>query len=259
MNNLWFQTFKTASGFVPDPNPIRLYTFHHAGGSCQYFQPWVAKLPSWIELVSVQLPGRWNRVREPAFLRMEQLMPVLGAEFKALLAENPNQKYAFYGHSLGGLVAYELTKYLIRENLPLPVRLFISSKRAVQVSSHKFPIYELPIDKFEIMVTGLYGALPPEVTADPDIKAMFLDITKKDMELLDTYNYTPDPLINVPLTIFGGIDDHVITLDSLQGWKELTSADCEIEQFPGGHFFLRDSEVELLDKIVKTLKPYHTP
>lgn len=257
MSNPWFQTFKTPVGITPDPNPLRLYTFHHAGGSCQYFQPWVAKLPAWIELVSVQLPGRWNRVNEPAFLHMEQLTPVLGAEFKAKLAENPKQTYAFYGHSLGGLVAYDLTKYLIKENLPLPVHLFISSKRAVQDASHKFPIYELPMDKFEVMVAELYGALPPEVTADPDIKKMFLEITKKDMELLDTYIYTPDPLINVPLTILGGTEDHVITLDSILGWKELTSASCEIVQLPGDHFFLRESEAALLDKIVTTLKPYH--
>jgi surfactin synthase thioesterase subunit len=258
MNNLWFQTFKAAANLNPDPNPIRLFTFHHAGGSCQYFQPWVAKLPPWIELISVQLPGRWNRVREPAFLRMEQLTPVLGAEFKAMLAENPTQTYAFYGHSLGGLIAYDLTRYLSKEKLHLPVHLFISSKRSVQTLSHRFPIYELPMDKFEEMVAQLYGALPPEVTADPDIKAMFLDITKKDMELLDTYNYTNEPLINVPLTILGGTEDHVISLDSLQGWKELTSAGCKIVQLPGGHFFLRNAQDALLNMIIDTLKPYHS-
>jgi len=257
MNNLWFQTFRPPANLTPDPNPIKLYTFHHAGGSCQYFQPWVTKLPSWIELISIQLPGRWNRVREPAFLRMEQLTSVLGAEFKAMLVKDPQQTYAFYGHSLGGLVAYDLTKYLIKENLPLPVHLFISSKRSVQNPSHRFPIYELSMDKFEIMIAELYGALPPEVTADPDIKAMFLDITKKDMELLDTYDYIPDPLINVPLTILGGVDDHVITIDSLQGWKDLTSASCEVMQFPGDHFFLRESEDALLRKIVNTLESYH--
>lgn len=256
MNSLWFQTFKTLSDLTPDAHPIKLYTFHHAGGSCQYFQPWVAKLPEWIELISIQLPGRWNRINEPAFLRMEQLTPILGSEFKAVLAENIKQTYAFYGHSLGGLVAYDLTKYLIRENLPLPVHLFISSKLSVQNSIHRFPIYQLPMDEFEAMVAKLYGALPPEVTADPDIKAMFLDITKKDMELLDTYTYTPDCLINVPLSIFGGIDDHVITLDALRGWRDLTAAKCEIVQFPGDHFFLRASEAALLDKIVNTLKSY---
>jgi medium-chain acyl-[acyl-carrier-protein] hydrolase len=256
MNSPWFQTFKAPVTMTPDPNPIKLYTFHHAGGSCQYFQPWVAKLPPWIELISIQLPGRWNRAREEAFLHIEQLTPILGAEFKNLLAENPQQTYAFYGHSLGGLVAYDLTKYLTTENLPLPVHLFISSKRSVQNPSHKFPIYELPMDKFEIMIAELYGALPTEITADPDMKEVFLSITKKDMELLDTYIYTPEPLINVPLTILGGIDDHVITLDTLQGWKELTSASCEILQLPGDHFFLRTSEAILLEKIVNTLKSY---
>ena len=254
MANPWFQTFKSTANTILDSDPIQLYTFHHAGGSCQYFQPWAAKLPPWIQLTSMQLPGRWNRVAEPAFLRLEKLTPVLGDAFQEILAANPKQKFAFYGHSLGGLIAYDLTKYLTKNHLPLPVHLFISSKRSLLDAANKFPIYELPIDKFAIVLSELYGPLPAEIAADPDMKAMFLDITKKDMELLDTYTYIPDPMLNVPLTILGGTEDHVITLDSLQSWKDLTAANCEIVQFPGGHFFLKSpSEDAVLNKIVSVL------
>ncbi len=249
----WFQTFKPPVNIEGDKT-LRLYTFHHAGGSCQYFQPWIAKLPTWIRLTSIQLPGRWNRVSEAPFLRMEELIPVLGAEFKQQLILYPRQKFAFYGHSLGGLIAYELTRYLIKERLQLPIHLFISSKRSLQDSVGKFPIYELPTAQFEIMLANLYGALPPEIASDPDIKDMFLDITKKDMELLDTYQYMSEPQLNVPLTLIRGLSDHVITLDTIQGWKELTSASFEIVEFPGDHFFLRESELELLQKIIATLQ-----
>lgn len=262
MTNLWFTKFKNqpSPGSQPtaNTNPIALYTFHHAGGSCQFFQPWVAKLPSWIELIAVQLPGRWNRIQEPAFRHIEDLIPVLGPEFKQQLASCPNQQFAFYGHSLGGLVAYELTRYLMQENLQLPLHLFISSKRTLQVPSHRSAIFDLPDPQFEEMVTKLYGALPPEITADADIKKMFLAITKIDMEMLDSYHYTPEPMLNVPLTLLGGASDHVVNLDAMQGWKELTTSSCEIIQYPGDHFFLRgESQPAVLQKIVTTLEQYH--
>ncbi len=257
VQNNWFQTFKIPANLPTTANPLRLYTFHHAGGSCQYFQPWAAKLPSWISLISIQLPGRWNRVNEPAYLRMGELIPVLGTQFKQQLVLHPDQLFAFYGHSLGGLVAYELTRYLIKEQLQLPVHLFISSKRSLQNFIPTNPIYKLPMSQFETMVSQLYGALPSEVIADPDMKAMFLDITKKDMELLDTYIYTPDPKINVPLTVMRGLSDHVITLDTVNGWKDLTSADCEIIEFAGDHFFLKESESELLKRILDVLAKHN--
>lgn len=257
MTSNWFQSFKSGQTKDHSEKKLILYTFHHAGGACQYFQPWVSKLPNWIELISVQLPGRWNRVKEPAFLRMEELIPELGIEFEKQIMQNPEQNFALYGHSLGGLIAYELTRYLTLQKLPLPVYLFISAKRTLQHPQSNIPIYELPILEFEKKVAELYGALPPEIASDPDMKAMFLNITKIDMELLDTYKYQPQPIINVPMTIIGGASDHVITLEYLLGWKDLTSANCEILQLPGGHFFLRDSEKELLELIVNTLMKYN--
>lgn len=260
MPNLWFQSF-IANGQTPVANgnaKITLYTFHHAGGACQFFQPWAAKLPNNIELISVQLPGRWNRMQEKAFLQMSELTPILGAEFKKQLAENPQQRFAFYGHSLGGLVAYELTRYLMEQHLQLPLHLFISSKRALQITGHNLPIYHLSDPEFETIVTELYGALPATVAEDLDMKAMFLAITKKDMELLDTHEHILEPIINVPMTILNGSDDHVITMDTITDWKHLTSSTCEILEFPGAHFFLRspESEEAVLQVITSRLDQY---
>jgi medium-chain acyl-[acyl-carrier-protein] hydrolase len=262
MHNLWFQTFnpKLGSGAELPQSRLKLYAFHFAGASCQYFQPWANKLPSWIELVGVQLPGRWNRIQEPAFLRMEQLTPVLGEVFIKELQESAGNPYAFYGHSLGGLVAYDLIRFLTIKALQLPVHIFISSKRAVNLPYTGLTIYHLPDAEFEKTITYLYGGLPPEIASEPDMKKLFLDITKKDMELLDTYTFNAEPLINVPMTVLGGTDDHVVTIKELQPWQELSSATVELQQFPGGHFFLRDpeSEPKVIDIIVKNLEQYKT-
>lgn len=260
MPNPWFQPFNpknTTAQQLPKQR-LRLYCFHHAGASCQYFQPWANKLPTWIELIGVQLPGRWNRIQEPAFLRMEQLTPVVAEAFKSELANIAGQAYAFYGHSVGGLVAYELTRYLTSNKLQLPVHLFISSKRAVPLPTAQKTIYHLPDHEFEAAITYMYGGLPPEITAEPDMKKLFLDITKKDMELLDTYQYVKDPVLNVPMTIIGGTEDHVVNLAELQPWEGLTTAGMQIIQFPGDHFFLRSqqSEPKLLELISKTLEPF---
>jgi len=189
---------------------------------------------------------------------MDKLTPVLGEVFIQELQENAGRPYAFYGHSLGGLIAYDLTRFLTTHALQLPLHLFMSSKRAVNIPYTWLAIYHLPDAEFEKTITYLYGGLPPEISSEPDMKKLFLDVTKKDMELLDTYDFNPAPLINVPMTILGGTEDHVVTIKELQPWQELTSGKFELLQFPGGHFFIRDveSEPKVLDVIIKTLEPF---
>lgn len=254
MQSNWFQNFTVPNVSKNEFAPLRLYCLAHAGGSCQYFQPWAAKLPTWIQVVGVQLPGRWNRIQEKPFLRMPDLIAQLGPSFIQERESYQEQPFAFYGHSLGGLIAFELTRYLIKNNQQLPEHLFISAKRSLQLSTEGLRIYSLPDLQFERALTTMYGALPPEITEHDDIKKMFLDITKVDMELLDTYVYSSEPIVSVPLTILGGMNDHVVTLKELEPWQELSNAGVEILQFPGDHFFIRESQAEILNLITHKLQ-----
>lgn len=256
MQDKWFQSFKPRNnnnGLVPE-QPVYLFCFPHAGGATSFFHPWVEILPGWVKLVAIQLPGRWNRVQEAPFVRMDSLIAAFGPIFAEYLTTNNVKQYAIYGHSLGGLIAYELIKYLKKENYLLPYHLFISSKRSPQMPTKGLQIYHLPDLQFEQAITKLYGALPAEIAGESEMKKVFLDITKKDMELLDTYTFSDqDQKINIPTSILGGTDDHTITINELKPWEQLISDNCEFLQLPGGHFFMKQSAKELLELLIQRL------
>src|SRR5262249_13687929 len=101
---------------------IRLFCFPYAGGGASVFRGWADGLPASVEVCPVQLPGRGTRFREPAFTRLPPLIEALAESLRPHL----DRPFAFFGHSLGALVAFELARYLHQHQGREPVRLFVS-------------------------------------------------------------------------------------------------------------------------------------
>jgi medium-chain acyl-[acyl-carrier-protein] hydrolase len=96
---------------TPKPNaPLRLFCFPYAGGGSVLFHHWGAKLPADIEICAIKLPGRENRLSEPPFVRVAPLVQALVEGLMPYL----DRPFAFFGHSLGGLVSFELAHELLR-------------------------------------------------------------------------------------------------------------------------------------------------
>src|SRR2546423_1073197 len=92
--------------FEPNPHArMRLFCFPHAGAGALSFRRWVELLPQEIELCAIQLPGREDRFREPPFTDVDALVLALR---QVLYPYELSRRFAFYGHSMGALVAYEL-------------------------------------------------------------------------------------------------------------------------------------------------------
>src|SRR5262245_25838037 len=108
---------------------VRLFCFPHAGGGASLFRGWADGLPDAVEVCPVQLPGRETRFREPPFLCLEPLIEALATALRPHL----DRPFAFFGHSLGALVAFELARRLGRAEGPQPVHLFVSGCAAPQI------------------------------------------------------------------------------------------------------------------------------
>jgi medium-chain acyl-[acyl-carrier-protein] hydrolase len=107
---------------------LRLVCFPHGGKGPSMFNSWSRELPKSIEVSAVQLPGRESRISEPSI----SAMPELVARLVNGLAGTMQGAFAFYGHSIGALIAFELTRELRRRGKPLPVHLLVSGRRAPQ-------------------------------------------------------------------------------------------------------------------------------
>ncbi|MBU7581852.1 MAG: thioesterase [Nostoc sp. TH1S01] len=237
--------------FSPKPNPqadLRLFCFPYAGGSSLIFRTWPDYLPPSIEVCAIEIPGRGRQLKLSPFSRIEPLVDAIASAINPYL----DKPFALFGHSMGGLVSFELTRLLHKKYGIVPVHLFISGRRAPQVPNSKPPIHNLAEPAFIEELRHLNGT-PREVLENAELMQLFLPILRADFAVLETYIYKPEPPLECPITVFGGLQDSEVGCDELQAWQEQTNADFNLHMFPGDHFFLHSSQSVLLEKLAKYL------
>jgi medium-chain acyl-[acyl-carrier-protein] hydrolase len=148
--------------------------------------------------------------------------------------------FAFFGHSMGAVIAFEITRLLRRENAKLPVHLFISGRGAAQRAVPKPPTYNLPDAEFKQELQRLAGT-PAEVLAHPELMEVVMPLLRADFELIQTYNYNHEQPLNIPLTAFGGLEDE-ISREQLEGWRDETTGPFSVRMFAGDHFYLTTNQ-----------------
>ncbi|MDT0343456.1 thioesterase II family protein [Streptomyces litchfieldiae] len=230
----------------------RLFCLPWAGGGAAAFQRgWPRHLVPGLEVHPVELPGRGAEFDEPPARRLETLLDFLEKRLTPLLGE----PYAVFGHSMGTLVAFELTRRFAAAGLPLPRHLFLSgSGRPGQAATTLKPMYLLPEDEFRAWLYET-GGTPAEVFDNPELLDLLSPMVRADFELCHTYRYRPGPPLAMPLTVFGGDADPFVPVAALREWAELTTGPCEQVVLSGGHFAFRDQLPRVHAHIVATLRP----
>ncbi len=234
----------------PRPNArVRLFCLPYAGGGASIYRSWPDALPDDIAVLPVQLPGRENRMAEPPITRLRLLVALLAQALRPHLTE----PYAFFGHSMGALLAFELTRHLRRQRVPLPVHLFLSGRRAPTIEDTDEPAHTLPHDAFVARLRELDGT-PEAVLAHPELMELVLPTLRADFAVCETYTYTAEPPLACGLTVFGGTDDSSTPLEQLDDWATQTTGPAQVLHIPGGHFFINTSaRSAVLDSISATL------
>ena len=153
--------------------------------------------------------------------------------------------YALFGHSLGALVAYEVTRELRRAGRRLPDHLIVSGFAAPSLPRTDPPIHHLPDDALLDEVARRHGGLSRDVLADPGRKARIARYIRADYQILETYAWRPEPPLPVPLTAFGGSDD-AIGEDALRAWRRHVTGEIGLHLFPGDHFYFRQHKAAVL-------------
>lgn len=227
---------------------LRLFCFPYAGGSAAIYHQWAASLPADIELVSIQYPGRATRMREAPCLQLPQLLDDIAPAIVPLL----DRPLAFFGHSMGATVAFELARCLAADGKPLPVHLFLSGRSAPQLPPVKPPIHQLPDQAFIDAMRNMNGT-PAEIFEHRELMEMMLPMIRADFQVLETWQYQPSAPLAMPISVFGGIADLGVPLENLDAWSVCTSARFKRHMFPGDHFFLHHHHPAMLNIISRGL------
>jgi medium-chain acyl-[acyl-carrier-protein] hydrolase len=199
-------------------------------------------MPSFVELCPVRLPGRETRLAESSFTNSRLLV----REMTEVLAHDCEMPYAIFGHSMGSVLAYEFAQSLLEAGLPQPVCLFLSGRVAAHLELPTKPIHGLPLDAFLAELEVRYGGLPREILQDQDMLDFYLPILRADLQLIETYRYTPIKPLECPIVVSGGSEDKSIWDEGLASWQQHTTGEFELLRYEGDHFYLSSKSKERL-------------
>lgn len=236
----------------PRPNArVRLFCLPYAGGGASIYRSWPDALPDDIAVLPVQLPGRENRMAEPA----TEALPVLVEQLVQALRPHLGTPFALFGHSMGALLSFELARALRRHGLPQPVHLFLSGRRAPALPPLDAPIHTLSRDGFVGRIREL-GGTPDDVFAHPELLELVLPVLRTDFALCETYEYVPEPPLACGMQVFGGTSDTLTPVGDLDAWQQETTGAFRKRVLPGGHFFINDARArqQIQTAIVSTLQ-----
>lgn len=243
--------------FTRRPMPsasLRLICFPYAGGNASAYAGWQEALGPQIEVCALQLPGRASRFSEPA----PASMPALVAQLCDAIAALPPMPCAFFGHSMGALIAFETIRHMLARAMTPPRLLFASGCAAPR---HRGPAkrFDLLDDAQFIAQLKTYNGTPPAILQHAELMELVLPTIRADFALVDNYACAHETRFKVPVSVLAGKDDDGIEPGQYHGWQDETDGPCELHWFSGDHFFLHSATAEVQTHVSACLAAIEQP
>ncbi|XP_041371014.1 S-acyl fatty acid synthase thioesterase, medium chain-like [Gigantopelta aegis] len=235
------------------PHPDASYTlfcFPWAGGGSNFYSAWGEKISENVEVVGITLPGRESRFKEPCDYTVQSLVDEISAAIHEYCKRKP---FAFWGHSLGALLAFEVALTMKQKYGSELEHLYVSGVSAPQSPMRKQnqpDVSKMTKEEFLQFLRRL-GGTPPEILENPEMMKPYLPALRTDYSLLDQFTYElpeGDPPLSCHVSFFDGDKDKE---HDVYAWKQLTSGPFRVKKLPGGHFYLKDiNNIQTLQKII---------
>jgi medium-chain acyl-[acyl-carrier-protein] hydrolase len=231
-------------------NPIYLYCFPFAAGSRYSYNLLMEASPDWLKWVPMDYPGRGRRIFEPSMTILTDVVQ----DLKQQLLARPEAAFAFYGHSMGSLVAYMLTVELILEERPLPKHLFLSGRGGACIPEKQRRGLHLTRDEIVAEVYRMGGNLA-HLFQNPRQMDRYEQVLRADIAALDTYDYEQIGIGPLPVsaTIFIG-DAEGYSPAQAQLWQHEFQKPIALHVMPGDHFFIFPQAAVMAEIIARTLR-----
>lgn len=230
-SSVWLRSYRSG----PPEAPL-LVVFPHAGGSASYYREFCTTLSDRFNTFAMQYPGRQDRRHEPPPADLHTLSDQLFDE----VAEFTDRPLAFFGHSMGAVLAFEVARrFEQRLNHPLEM-LFVSGRRA-STQPRDETIDPTDDDALLAEIRKLSGT-DHRLLGYEDMLHMILEPLRADYLALNSYVSTPGPVLRTPITALTGASDPRTTEPDANAWRDRTTGAFDLRVFPGGHFFVSEHQ-----------------
>ena len=221
-----------------------MFCLPYAGAGASIYRAWPDVLRDVAEVWPVHLPGRERRLSE----RPIDSVQALATQIARGIAPFLDRPFMLFGHSMGALISFEVTRALRRLGLPPPEALLVSGYGGPHLPDTRPPIHALPDNAFQDGVVALDGT-PGEVIANDELMALLLPLLRADFRLVETYRWQPEAPLDLPIRVYAGRADRDTPPEALEAWQDCTTAPLSVTLFDGGHFYVRDQAPTLLEHL----------
>lgn len=236
---------------------VNLFTLPFAGGSRYSYREMEEYLPSIVNSVALEYPGRGSRMRESLVRDMHSLVE---DAYQQIRHDLDKCSYAIYGHSMGGLMAGLLARKIIHNHHQPPLHLFITGSRGPSGKENEEKKRHLMEKSAFIEELKRLNGSPEEILNDSELLDYFEPIIRADFEATETYQYQEAPPMNIPITVITGTDEEMLP-ESVAAWQKETRQAVDFRRMAGTHFFIHKYPSVIAEIIVKkllnNLKPVH--
>ncbi|MBV8993578.1 MAG: thioesterase [Pseudonocardiales bacterium] len=229
----------------------RLFCLPYAGGSARIFDDWDRDLPDSIEVCALELPGRGLRYNEEPLAKLDLILQ----DLLNTVLPYADESLAILGYSYGAFLGFELALRLEQDHGVAVRHLFAAAARAA-VWEPKFPPgFELSDEEFRARLRAMNGT-PSAVLGHEELMDLMIPSLRADFSVADHYSYQPGPLLNCPITAFGGAEDGIVSWESVEAWRACTNGRFAAYRMPGDHFFLRSARTSFLRAVASELREH---
>ncbi|MFH9672450.1 beta-ketoacyl synthase N-terminal-like domain-containing protein [Streptomyces sp. NPDC017405] len=251
---------------LTDTARLRLFCLPYGGRGASLFRTWPDALPDDLDVCPVQLPGREDRADERCLEDPDALLDALEPVVRA----HADRPFAFYGHSVGALLAYRLAHRLAPTHGDRLRHLFVAAFSCpaagadpllgrVTDACRDLGLPDLPTAGEVLRVrrarpAAFHGALAGRLGKDTAERlfgaaepALFADL-----RLVRGYRHDPaEPRLRVPVTALHGAGDPVVAEADMRAWGRVTDGRFRLDVLPGDHYFCHPDQS--LDRVLRLI------
>jgi surfactin synthase thioesterase subunit len=235
--------------------PLKLFCFHHAGGSTASFTGWQRALGPHAEVVAVALPGRSSTDPEQRYDSITALAEAL----RHGLGDQLEEPHLFYGHSMGALLAYHITRLRVSSGLPPPLRLLVSAFPAPHLPHLLSQVQQLADEQLTQWLLDLTG-MPQTLLAGRRRRERQVALLREDLQVCASHR--PEEAtapLPCPIDTFVGAQDPLVAVHDAAAWSRHSGPGHTFRVLPGGHFFPRESKTAFFQELARVIASAQPP